>query len=302
VLAATIGLGFAAMTSGNNLLYLLVSMLLGLIVVSGILSEQSVRRLRFAAVTPDDLFAGRPALVGVRLGNRKRWRASYSLTLEVKGVGAYVPRLPPGAEQLVTWETAFAARGRQAFPHVVVATRFPFGLFFKSGTVEIDAHVIVYPTVRPVDADARRQLAAGGASVRRRGRGVDLYNLRDYRAGDEPRMIHWRSSAKTGGLVVRELEADTSVDTRLVLDGAGRDAARLEAGLSEAASLAVHLLRQGGAVELSGRGVHVPLGRGREQRRRILTALALFDAADAARAPSVPRSARHLREIRVAVP
>ena len=290
------------MTSGNNLLYLLVAMLLGLIVVSGMLSEQSMRRLRFGPVIPDDVFAGRPTLIGVRLGNRKRWRASYSLTLDVHGVSAYVPRLGPVAEQLVTWETTFPVRGRQPFPPIVVGTRFPFGFFLKSGRVEIDAHLVVYPAVRPIDPDARRQLAAGGASIRRRGRGVELYNLRDYRAGDEPRMIHWRSSAKTGGLVVRELEADTTVDTRIVLEGRGRDAARLEAGLSEAASLAAHLLRHGGAVELSGPGVHVTLGRGRTHRHRVLTALALFDPRDGADGMVTRRSARHLREITVAIP
>ena len=71
------GLGFAAMNTGNNLLYLLVSMLLGLIIVSGMLSEQSMRHLRFVPVTPDEVFAGRPALIGIRIGNRKRWRSSY---------------------------------------------------------------------------------------------------------------------------------------------------------------------------------------------------------------------------------
>ena len=43
LLFAAVGLGFAAMNTGNNLLYLLVSMLLGLIVVSGVLSERSMR-------------------------------------------------------------------------------------------------------------------------------------------------------------------------------------------------------------------------------------------------------------------
>lgn len=293
------------MNTGNNLLYLLVSMLLGLIIVSGVLSEQSMRRLRFAPVIPDDVFAGRPAPLGVVLGNRKRWRTSYSLTVDVVGANpspsAYVPRLPAGDEQIVTWEAAFATRGRQAFPSLRISTRFPFGLFLKSGQVAIDGSIVVYPAVRPIDADARRQLAAGGASIHRRGRGTELYNLRDYHPGDEPRMVHWRSSAKTGGLVVRELEADTAADVRIVLDGRGADREALERGLSEAASLVVHLARSGGAIELSGPGVHVPPGRGRDHRRRLLTALAVFDP-EAARVASAPRrSTRALREIRVAI-
>src|SRR5207302_877273 len=61
-LGAAVGLGFAAMNTGNNLLYLLASLLLGLIIVSGILSEQSMRRLRLAAVVPDEIYAGRAAV------------------------------------------------------------------------------------------------------------------------------------------------------------------------------------------------------------------------------------------------
>ena len=44
-LGTAVGLGIAAINTGNNLLYLLVSMLLGLIVVSGLLSEQTLRGL-----------------------------------------------------------------------------------------------------------------------------------------------------------------------------------------------------------------------------------------------------------------
>ena len=291
------------MNTGNNLLYLLVSMLLGLIIVSGVLSEQSMRRLRFAAIAPDEIFAGRPALIGVRLGNRKRWRTSYSLLLEPVDVGgttgAYIPRLPPEADQLVTWAMTIPRRGRHPLPRIRVSTRFPFGLFVKAGVVRVDAELLVYPALRAVDADRRRQLAAGGASMRRRGRGADLYNLRDYRPGDEPRLIHGRSSAKTGSLVVRELEADTAHDVRIVLEGRGDDAVRAELALSEAASLAVHVLGTGGAVELSGPGLHVPLGRGREQRRRLLTALALVDPPALAGGGPVHRSARALREIAI---
>ena len=291
------------MNTGNNLLYLLVPMLLGLIIVSGVLSEQSMRRLRFGALAPDEIFAGRPAGVGVRLANRKRRRTSYSLLLEPVGVAgtapAYVPRLPPDTEQLVTWPMTFGGRGRHPLPRIRVATRFPFGLFVKAGVVHVDTSVLVYPALQPVEAERRRHLAAGGASVRRRGRGTDLYNLRDYRPGDEPRLVHWRSSAKRGRLVVRELEADTTQDVRVVLEGGGTDAARVEAALSEAASLAVHLLGAGGAVELAGPGLHVPLGHGREHRRRVLTALALFDSGAAADGGAVRRSARALREIRI---
>ena len=306
-LGAAIGLGFAAMNTGNNLLYLLVSMLLGLIIVSGMLSEQSIRGLRFVPVVPGEAWAGRPALVGVRIVNGKRWRVSYSITIDVLGAmdarrSAYVARLAPGEEQLVTWETTFLLRGAHPFPRLRVSTRFPFGLFVKAGHVHVGADVLVYPRIIPIGQALSRELASGAASARRRGRGSELHNLREYRAGDDPRMIHWRSSAKTGMLVIRELEAETAVDTRIVLDGTGANRERLEHGISEAASLAAHLFRAGARVELCGPGVHVPLGQGRENRRRMLTALALYDPATADRTPGPAATIRAgVREIRIAI-
>src|SRR5213592_2126686 len=114
-LGAALGLGFAAINTGNNLLYLLVSMLLGLIIVSGVLSEQSIRRVRVEPVLPDELFAGRLALFGARVVNRKRWWPSYSISVEVLGVGqrAYLAKLEAGGERLITWQETPPARGRR---------------------------------------------------------------------------------------------------------------------------------------------------------------------------------------------
>jgi uncharacterized protein (DUF58 family) len=282
-LFVVIGLGVAAINTGNNLLYLLVSLLLSLIVVSGVLSEQSMRGLHLEAEIPEEIYAGTPALFGALVQNRKRWLTSYSVTLELLSRGSpvrfiYVPRLEAGAERFVTWEVTLPGRGRQRLSGVRLTTRFPFGLFVKAGRVMLEADVLVFPAVRPISPEALQRLVGSGtASARRRGRGHDLYNLRAYRPGDDPRHIHWRSSAKTESLVVREMEAETTEDTRIVLAGTGaHDPARLEAALSEAASATVHLIRAGSGVELVGPGLVVPLGRGLGQSRRILTALALY--------------------------
>src|SRR5947207_1994563 len=84
-LAVTVGLGITAMNTGNNLLYLLESMVLALIVISGVLSEQSVRGLRVAPRLPDEIYAGTPCLIGAVVRNTKRRRPSYSVTLERPG-------------------------------------------------------------------------------------------------------------------------------------------------------------------------------------------------------------------------
>lgn len=312
-LFASVGLGVAAVNTGNNLLYLLSSMLLALVVVSGILSEAVIRRLRLAPALPEELHAGEPAILGVTLRNEKRWIPSYSITLEVHEAPAgarryiYLPRIPAGDSRLVTWPATMPRRGRHRLGGVRLTTRFPFGIFLKASQVTLREEVLVYPAVHRVSPQRLRELGgAGPAHTRRRGRGDDLHNLRDYRPGDDPRLIHWKSSAKTSALTVRELEAETTLDTRIVLVGGG-GATEVEAGIAEAASLAVHLLRAGAPVELAGPGVHVPLGRGPAQRRALLTALALWAPPDRRVAPPPPSGpttgarSSGVREIRVSL-
>jgi uncharacterized protein (DUF58 family) len=335
---AAVGLGVAAVNTGNNLAYLLCSLVLALIVVSGMLSDLTIRGLHVSVRAPDAIHATQPALVTIRLANRKHRLASYSVALEAldrplpgrrgrlarwwprrtlddwlraiglkdrRGLGAarrlaWVPRIPAGAERVVGWEVTIAARGRRRLPRLRATTAFPFGLFIKAGPPLLyDEEVLVYPAVHPVPPRETREAASGEAAARRRGRGHDLYNLRTYRAGDEPHLIHWPTTAKAGSLMVRELEEDATENTRIVLSGTGAaDPAHLERALSEAASLAVHLLRSSIGVELAGAAGTVPLGQGRGQERRILTALALYTPSGAGPRAG-PAQSGALRELRI---
>ena len=320
------------MNTGNNLLYLLESMVLALIVVSGVLSEQSVRGVRLTPRLPDEIYAGTPCLVGAVVRNTKRRRPSYSITLERSsrrgGLGvrhaegapvcpegapvcpggapvcrgapmsngrlAYLARLGPGEDRLVTWEETLPRRGRHRLSGVRVVTRFPFGLFVKATRSTGAEEVLVYPRrVPPSSALLRQAGGLGSAPARRRGRGHDLHDLRAYHAGDDPRLIHWRVSARTGALTVRELEAETAQDAYLVLRGDGHgNAERLDAALADAAAVAAALLKRGARVGMVGPGIEIPLGQGAAHARRILTALALYEPGTqaAARAPEGART------------
>jgi uncharacterized protein (DUF58 family) len=267
-----------------------------------------MRGVRLSALMPGEVYAGRPALLGARVTNAKRALTSFSLTVEAGSAGAaprshYLARLPAGGERVLYWEEAFPRRGRHGVAGVRLTTRFPFGLFLKSSLPALAGEIVVYPEMRPLSSAQQRALeAAGHASARRRGRGTDLHNLRGYRSGDDPRLIHWRSTAKTGDLVVRELLAETTEDTRIVLtDHGSGDPGLLEAGIAHAASLAAHLVRRGAAVELAGPGVGVPLGRGRGHLARVLTALALYAPGATGDGAGGRESGTRLRHVRVRI-
>src|SRR5256885_14140490 len=95
--------GIAAINTGNNLLYLLLAMLLSLIVISGLLSEQCLKRLDVRRHLPDYLFANQPTTVSLSITNRKLRIPSFSLRVMDVVQGAAVDRglrllhLPPQA-------------------------------------------------------------------------------------------------------------------------------------------------------------------------------------------------------------
>src|SRR5512138_550356 len=117
-LIAALTLGLAATNTGNNLLYLILAMLLSLLMISGLLSEQTLRRVRLSRRLPQRIFAGTPAVFQVSVRNHKRRVASYALHVqEADPGGAGIARrflLRLGPQETVRWEYTLVSprRGR----------------------------------------------------------------------------------------------------------------------------------------------------------------------------------------------
>src|SRR5690606_36034806 len=111
----------------------------------------------------------------------------------------------------------------------------------------------------------------------------EYYGIREYRHGDSPRKIHWRRSARTGRLIIREtLQTGTqrlwcAVDVRMRSESAGASAA-LEQVIAAAATYICAALEEGASVGLISNGdpiVILPPANGRAHRPRLLRELAL---------------------------
>jgi uncharacterized protein (DUF58 family) len=221
----TIGIGVAAINTGNNLFYLLLAMMLSVVVISGLLSEQCLRRLDFHRHVPDLIMADQPTTVTLSVANHSRWLPSFSLRLfDVSGGkdldrGLFVDHLPAQRSVLLSYPVLATARGRLHLEGVRVETLFPFGLFLKRGLSQIPADIPVSPPIRPLSLRFVDELVSEGQglSLPRRGHGMQLYNLRLYRAGDDSRTIHWMTTARTSNLIVRETEAEDQRRITIVL-------------------------------------------------------------------------------------
>src|SRR5258706_10410947 len=78
----SVGIGFAAVNTGNNLLYLLLGWALSFIVASGVLSERNLRGLAVRRRPPPQVHAGQPFLMEISVENAKPKQASFSIEIE----------------------------------------------------------------------------------------------------------------------------------------------------------------------------------------------------------------------------
>lgn len=296
-LGITLGVGFAAINTGNNLLYLLLGMLLSLIVLSGVMSELSLRDLNVVRRLPTRAQVGRAHLVEIEVFNRKKRIPSYAIEVEDLRAGqpadkrCFFLKISPNSAQVAAYRRSPQRRGRDRHIGFRIATRFPFGLFEKSREVACDGELIIYPAVDPLrlrnDETGRR---FGGGGISGRGSGDEVFGLRPMREGDDPRDIYWRKSTLLDQLVLRERARETRPDIELSLDvrrpaeGGEEWSVHFERRIRDVASRAVaHLKRGDGVTIVSTAGDRVRADRS-VGADRILRFLALLDAVDVAAA------------------
>jgi uncharacterized protein (DUF58 family) len=306
-IGASFAVGLGATNTGNNLLYLILAMMLSFMVISGILSEQTMRHLRLERERPRRLFAGTPAPFGARLINRKRRLASFALHLSEadpaggRGASHFLLKVPPRGRETWRYNLTFPRRGRYYLPGLRTLTRFPFGLFAKVSRPILPDPVLVYPTLRPLaPGEVPAALDPGWRERDRRGHGASLRNLRPYRPGDDPRLLHWKTSARVGDLMVKELGDEDRPRVRLLVEDPtpGTPPDVVEANLSYAASVAAHAIRLGAQVDLATADGATGFGQGEAHLDRMLERLALYDEPDRPRPlpiPMEPGRAVHVR-------
>jgi uncharacterized protein (DUF58 family) len=248
LIALSFGIGTAAYNSSSNILFITLSLLLACLILSGVLSWLNLRGVQWRLQLAPPLRVGHETVVALELRNRKRFLPTYGLWFELaarpvetsvkqraestmnasgadiraalakadssesRGRVPLSSRLDPQGESRVEWVFKVGQRGRLRVDLVGVGSLFPFGFLRKDIGTELVAETIVWPA--PVEYRrhpiAARRRAAGGERVARAGSGGDLFALRRFTTGDSHRLIHWKASARTGSLLVRQFAAENA--------------------------------------------------------------------------------------------
>ncbi|MFT3924985.1 MAG: DUF58 domain-containing protein [Myxococcales bacterium] len=266
----TVGLGFGAVNTGTNLMYLVFGFMLSLIVLSGILSEHALRKLRVTRRLPAQAFVGEPMLIEIAVENRKERLVSYSIEVEdharelVNDRRCYFLKVAPGSEQVASYRRIPMRRGEAVFVAFRVATRFPFALFEKWRELAVEDSLLVFPARLKTELPLMTMHDHGDHAGTARGRGTETRELREFRAHDELRAVHWKRSAAVGRLVVREFEREAGHLLSIRLDNLCADPGdtawqgSFEEQISRCAYLAEYALGRGYAVEICARGERSP--------------------------------------------
>jgi uncharacterized protein (DUF58 family) len=220
-----------------NLILLVAGLAFGPVVASFVVSAAMLRKLRVSRRVPPYVFSGDPLPLDYTLENFRRWTAALALFIEdeltpadraVSGSSGLAPRIffarVPGREKArIRWTGVGPRRGRYWFRSMELITRSPFGLVERRVSINDPAELIVYPTVGQLTR--RWQVLQRQAVETRRGQRHDrssqqqeYHGLRDYRPGDSPRWIHWRTSARLGQPMVKEFEQQNEQDLAILID------------------------------------------------------------------------------------
>ncbi|MCC6442488.1 MAG: DUF58 domain-containing protein [Armatimonadetes bacterium] len=251
-------------------MYVMSMVLLAVPVVSYAVGRASLHHLSYTRRHPPSVFPGDRLTVDIDVENHSRWP---KLFLRVRD---RLPEwlVPAGDSEIydiyllsrgkrsTRYEVEAAKRGCYRIGPLQVEAIDPLGMFSFSYRIESSSEVLIYPEILNL-SDVR---LAGGSPFGSRevdaeghpGDGLDFHGVREYRAGDELRRVHWKTTARTGDLSVIEFDESRSTEIILALEtkegterGEGKETT-LEYAAVMAASLARYILYNGDPVRLLG--------------------------------------------------
>jgi uncharacterized protein (DUF58 family) len=292
LIGLSLGIGTAAYNSASNILFIALALLLACLILSGVLAWLNLRGVSWHLEVEPPLRAGQEAEVGLRLRNAKGFLPTYALwfefaaspvergeaprpetTLTAKGIDVWAAlartealtaagtvhlrsRLDPRGEARLDWTFTPARRGVIRVELRGVGSLFPFGFLRKLTGTELAREIPVWPApveYRRLGGTAPRRLE-GVLPRARAGHEGEMIALRQYSPGDSHRLIHWKASARSGRLLIRQFSSQNSdaCSMWLVTDASvWTRPEQFELLVSLAATLAQDLFRAGRLVSVA---------------------------------------------------
>ncbi len=220
-----------AMMGQSNLLLLIFSMMAGAFVVNGAVGYNMLQKIQITRKIPQHVMVGCPVSIAVTLRNNKRMFPSFLMGIkdnvrnrsELISGNVLFLHVPQNDERTTQYQLCPMRRGKYIFGPAQIFTRFPLGFVERGLLVDSPQEMTVYPRLGTLQSGWKRILRSSThltQQTRFRSGNMDdeFHHIREYRSGDDPRTIHWKTTARRNELMVREFRESRDRDLILFLD------------------------------------------------------------------------------------
>ncbi len=247
----------------NNMLMLVFAMMIGPWVINGWIAFSMLKHTRARRFLPRRTMAGELVSIDVEVENRKWLLSSWLLVARdqvahprdrFQATTLFV-RIPAKQKRVGRYSVRFCQRGVYSFGPIELTTHFPLGLVERGLLCDEFSQLIVHPRIGRMTSRWRHDLWNATELTERRTTRAGLFDdefhrIREFRPGDNPRAIHWRTTARSGELMVREYHQSRDQELVLLVElwqpphPTSSDLDRVELAISFAATVAYDQLRQ----------------------------------------------------------
>ncbi|MFQ5733481.1 MAG: DUF58 domain-containing protein [Planctomycetaceae bacterium] len=246
----------------SNMLMLVFALMAGPFILNGWMTRRMLTLSEISRKTPPSVMAGQPIDVEITLRNGRAILSSWLMDVEdtVRGrkeelqTDVLFTRVPPRQSRRTAYRLRLMQRGRYAFGPLVLSTRFPLGVVERGLSFDDSDEIIVHPRLGRLTDEWKRDTLTATELVERERPHSGIYDdefhrLREFRWGDNPRAIHWRTSARRNEFMVREYHQSRDRDLVVLLDlwlpdkPTASDRDRVELAVSFTATLCVEHMR-----------------------------------------------------------
>lgn len=220
-----------AMLTKSNMLLLVFALMAGPFIMNGWMTFGMLQSARVVRHTPRRAMAGELFTVELVLSNSRPLLSIWVMQIKDNirhahdNLNATVlfARVGPRSSQTGHYQLRLLRRGRYKFGPTLTISRFPLGLVERSRLFKLSGEILIYPRVGRLGPSYRRRWATATELVNRPQAHAGIFHdefhrLREFRIGDNPRDIHWRTSARRGELILREYQQNRDFNLAIILD------------------------------------------------------------------------------------
>jgi len=216
----TILMGFSAINTNNNLVFITVSLMLAVMGVSGFYGKSNIEKLSFDISFENEIYARKKSNITVFVTNRKKKLISSLLNIEVLGEKGVIDFMSPKETKSFTISKSFENRGVVSIDKIVVSSKYPFNFFIRRKVYHINEEFIVFPEMIKTNISFSGKNKIDNADLS----GIDeaknqeeISNIRGYN-NDPLNKIFWKHFAKDGNLYVKEFSSSDESYSYLSFD------------------------------------------------------------------------------------